>query len=155
MYDRQVKALKPKSLRGRRGLRVARAVPTQCYNLTAVPPGKRAFPFHNHQVNEEMFSVLAGSGEIRIGDETFPIRTGDIIACPAGGHETAHQIINSGSQELRYLAISTQQSAEIAEYPDTGRFGVLAEMAQNSNETARMLMFVGREEQSLSYWEEE
>ena len=125
------------------------------YNLTAVPPGERAFPFHNHQVNEEMFFVLAGSGEIRIGDETFPIRTGDIIACPAGGHETAHQIINTGSQELRYLAISTQQSPEIAEYPDTGRFGVLAEMAQNSNETARMLMFVGREEQSLSYWEEE
>jgi uncharacterized cupin superfamily protein len=25
------------------------------YNVTAVPPGKRAFPFHNHQVNEEMF----------------------------------------------------------------------------------------------------
>jgi uncharacterized cupin superfamily protein len=43
-----------------------------------------------------------GSGKIRIGDETFPIRTGDIIACPAGGHETAHQIVNTGSQELRY-----------------------------------------------------
>jgi len=83
--------------------------------------------------------VLAGSGEIRIGDETFPIRAGDIIACPAGGHETAHQIINTESQELRYLAISTQQSPEIAEYPDTGRFGVLAEMAQNSNETVGCL----------------
>jgi hypothetical protein len=34
-------------------------------------------------------------------------------------------------------------------------FGVLAEMAQKSNETARMLMFVGREQQSLNYWEEE
>jgi uncharacterized cupin superfamily protein len=56
---------------------------------------------------------------------------------------------------LRYLAVSTQKSPEIAEYPDTGRFGVLAEMAQQSNETARMLIFVGREEQSLSYWEEE
>ena len=47
------------------------------------------------------------------------------------------------------------QSPEIAEYPDTGRIGVLAEMAQKSNETARMLMFVGREEQSLNYWQEE
>ena len=46
------------------------------------------------------------------------------------------------------------QSPEIAEYPDTGGFGVLAEMAQKSNETARMLMFVGREQQSLNYWEE-
>lgn len=28
------------------------------YNVTAVPPGKRAFPLHNHRVNEEMFFVL-------------------------------------------------------------------------------------------------
>jgi uncharacterized cupin superfamily protein len=86
------------------------------YNVTAVPPGKRAFPFHNHQVNEEMFFVLAGSGEVRIGAETFPIRKGDIIACPAGGHATAHQIVNTGSEELRYLAVapsSCQRSLNI------------------------------------------
>ena len=41
------------------------------YNLTAVPPGKRAFPFHNHRVNEEMFFILEGTGEVRIGcDDT-------------------------------------------------------------------------------------
>jgi uncharacterized cupin superfamily protein len=28
------------------------------YNLTVVPPGKRAFPFHNHHINEEMFVVV-------------------------------------------------------------------------------------------------
>jgi uncharacterized cupin superfamily protein len=54
------------------------------YNITAIPKGKRAFPFHNHQVNEEMFFVLAGHGEIRIGDGAFPIKEGDIIACPCG-----------------------------------------------------------------------
>lgn len=125
------------------------------YNVTAVPPGKRAFPFHNHQVNEEMFFVLAGSGEVRIGAETFPIRKGDIIACPAGGLDTAHQIVNTGSEELRYLAVSTQQSPEVAEYPDTGRFGVLAELAPDVGGTPRMLMFVGREVHSLNYWEGE
>jgi uncharacterized cupin superfamily protein len=41
------------------------------YNITSIPKGKRAFPFHNHQVNEEMFLVLAGHGEIRIGDGAF------------------------------------------------------------------------------------
>ena len=35
------------------------------YNITAVPPGKRAFPLHNHHVNEEMFFILSGSGELR------------------------------------------------------------------------------------------
>jgi hypothetical protein len=38
-------------------------------NLTVVPPGKRAWPFHNHRVNEEMFVVLEGEGEAdRCGD---------------------------------------------------------------------------------------
>jgi uncharacterized cupin superfamily protein len=44
------------------------------YNLTVVPPGKRAFPFHSHRVNEEMFFVLEGEGEVRIGKDTYPIR---------------------------------------------------------------------------------
>jgi uncharacterized cupin superfamily protein len=35
------------------------------YNITAVPPGKRAWPFHNHPAKEEMFFVLQGSGEVR------------------------------------------------------------------------------------------
>lgn len=123
------------------------------YNITAIPPGKRAFPFHNHQMNEEMFFILAGSGEIRIGADTHPVRAGDIIACPPGGPETAHQIINSGTEELRFLAVSTKLSPEVAEYPDTGRFGVLAEMAPDTAGTPRMLMFVGEEGKSLDYWE--
>src|SRR5215470_14882191 len=123
------------------------------YNITAVPPGKRAFPFHNHQVNEEMFFVLAGAGEIRIGRETYPIRAGDIIACPAGGPETAHQILNTGAEELRYLAVSTKLSPEIAEYPDTGRFGVLADLAPGADGKPRMFAFMAREGESLDYWE--
>ena len=50
------------------------------YNVTAVPPGKRAFPYHSHRVNEEMFFILAGTGEVRIGDRTYPLRRGDIVA---------------------------------------------------------------------------
>src|SRR4030095_9186050 len=60
------------------------------YNVTVVPPGKRAFPFHSHHVNEEMFFILQGSGEVRIGARTYPLRSGDFVACLAGGPETAH-----------------------------------------------------------------
>jgi uncharacterized cupin superfamily protein len=125
------------------------------YNITAIAPGKRAYPFHNHHINEEMFFVLSGSGEIRIGSETFLIKQGNVIACPCGGPETAHQIINTGTEELRYLGVSTRLSPDVAEYPDTGRFGVLAEMAPNPDGTPRMLMFLGRESESLKYWEGE
>ena len=67
------------------------------YNITAVPPGKSAFPLHNHHINEEMFFILQGSGEVQIGEETYPVRVGDFIACPPGGKERAHMIINTGT----------------------------------------------------------
>lgn len=125
------------------------------YNVTAVPPGKAAFPFHCHRVNEEMFFILEGSGEVRIGTVTHPIRQGDFIACPPGGPDSAHQIVNTGSTELRYLAVSTKLSPEIAEYPDSGKFGVLAEFAPGPDGKPRGFRFVSRENLSVDYWEGE
>jgi uncharacterized cupin superfamily protein len=115
------------------------------YNLTVVEPGARVFPFHNHRVNEEMFFILEGEGEVRIGSETYPTKKGDIIACPPGDASTAHQIINTGSEEMRYLAVSTKESPEIADYPDSGKFGILTDNFR----------YVGRLDQSLNYWEGE
>lgn len=125
------------------------------YNITAVPPGKAAFPFHNHRVNEEMVFVLDGSGEIRIGGSTYPLRAGDVVALPPGGRDTAHQIVNTGAGELRYLAVSTKLSPELAEYPDSGKFGVLAELPAGADGKPQRFMFVGREGESLNYWEGE
>lgn len=124
------------------------------YNLTVVPPGKRAFPFHNHCVNEEMFFVVDGEGEVRIGEAVYPICSGDVVACPAGGKETAHQIINTGAAELRYLAVSTRIYPEVAEYPDSGKFGVLAEYPSPDGQPRRFL-FVGRENLNINYWDGE
>jgi uncharacterized cupin superfamily protein len=125
------------------------------YNITAVPPGKRAFPFHNHRVNEEMFFVLQGTGELRFGGETYPLRPGDVIACPAGGRDYAHQIVNSGAEQMRYLAISTKLSPEIAEYPDSNKFGVLAQFEEEAGGAPRMFYHIGREGEGLDYWEGE
>lgn len=91
------------------------------YNLTVVPPGKVQCPFHVHRAEEEMFLILEGEGELRFGDKRYPIRKHDVIACPAGGAEVAHQIINTGAAELRYLALSTLAPVEVCEYPDSGK----------------------------------
>jgi uncharacterized cupin superfamily protein len=125
------------------------------YNLTVVPPGKRAFPFHNHRVNEEMFFVVEGEGEIRIGSQRHRIRAGDVVACPPGGVESAHQIVNTSAAELKYLAVSTKISPEFVDYPDTGRFGLLVEEPAAADGTPRVTRFVGRLSQSLPYWEGE
>ena len=125
------------------------------YNITAVPPGKSAFPFHNHWMNEEMVFVLQGTGTIRIGPDKHPIRSGDVIALPAGGKETAHEIINTGDDELRYLAVSTKLSPEVGEYPDSGKFGVFAEAPAGPDGKPHVFRFIGRDGQSLNYWEGE
>jgi len=66
-----------------------------------------------------MFFIVAGSGTLRYGAETRKIRAGDVICCPTGGPETAHQIINDSDAELRYLSISTKVQPEVCEYPDS------------------------------------
>lgn len=124
------------------------------YNVTALAPGKRGFPRHNHRVNEEMFFVLEGAGEIRIGDTVYPIQAGDVIACPPGGPEAAHQITNTGEVELRYLAVSTKMLPEIVQYPDSGKFGILAEFTGAPGEKPKGFRFVSRESDSLPYWED-
>ncbi len=90
--------------------------------LHVVPPGKTAFPFHRHHGCDEMFLVLAGAGEYRLGEERLPIRAGDCLGAPAGG--APHQIVNTGAEELRYLGFSNNGVADAVEYPDSGKISV-------------------------------
>ena len=93
------------------------------YSYDVVPPGKCACPFHSHRAEEEMFFVVRGEGTLRYGGETRKIRTGDVICCPTGGPETAHQIVNDSDAPLAYLSVSTRMPAEVCEYPDSGKVG--------------------------------
>jgi len=96
------------------------------YNLTVLAPGKAQCPFHSHREEEEMFLVLDGEGELRFGNQRFNIRKHDVIACPTGDPTVAHQIINTGTVPLRYLALSNLSGTEICEYPDSNKVGVFA-----------------------------
>jgi uncharacterized cupin superfamily protein len=124
------------------------------YNVTVVAAGRRAFPLHNHRANEEMFFVIAGEGELRIGGERHAIRAGDVICCPPGGPETAHQILNTSKAELKYLAVSTRLTPEIAEYPDSAKFGVFGEFTGGDGKP-QIFRFLGRGQQSVDYWDGE
>lgn len=101
-----------------------------------------------------MIFVLDGSGEVRIGENTYPIRQGDFVCTTVGGPETAHQVINSGDTELRYLAVSTRIYPEVCEYPDSGKFGLMAEYPGVDGKP-KAFRFVGKAEQNLDYWVDE
>jgi len=96
------------------------------YNLTVLPPGKVQCPFHCHYGEEEMFLILEGEGELRFGEERYAIRRHDVIACPPGGADVAHQIINTGTTTMRYLALSTLVEVDASEYPDSQKILVVS-----------------------------
>jgi uncharacterized cupin superfamily protein len=123
--------------------------------VTVVPPGKKAFPFHVHHNLHELFIVLEGTGEYRFGKETFPIRAGDILAAPAGkGAEMAHQIVNTGTGELKYLGVSDKPTTDVCEYPDSGKFAVTSRFDWN-NPKAGGIRYVGRLDSGVDYFDGE
>ena len=115
------------------------------YACDVVPPGKRSCPFHSHRGEEEMFFIVKGMGVLRYGDEIRKIRAGDVICCPAGGPETAHQIINDSESDLVYLSISNSLPADICEYPDSGKIGAFS----------GGLRHMTRADEQLDYWADE
>ena len=125
------------------------------YGLVVLPPGKRGWPAHSHRVNEEAFFIFEGKGEVRIGKEIYPVKKGDFIANPPGGAETAHQIRNtSKTADLKYLAISTRESPEIVDYPDSGKIGVSLVRAGPDGKPQRW-WHLSSSEITLTYWDGE
>jgi len=89
-------------------------------NWMRVPPGRTAVPFHGHRLEDEVFFVLSGSGVLRYGDDLVDVAEGDCIACPRGSGE-AHQLLNTGEQDLVYLAMGPREPEEVCFYPDSGK----------------------------------
>lgn len=125
-------------------------------SLDVLPPGKRGCPYHLHHAQEEMFIILEGEGTLRVAGEMLPLRTGDVVFIPPGP-DYPHQIINTSAAPLKYLSISTQELPEICEYPDSGKFLAKhdSEPSPALNDASRKLRFLGRQGDSLNYWDGE
>jgi uncharacterized cupin superfamily protein len=121
-------------------------------NVTRVPPGKAAFPFHHHYANEEHFFVLSGSGVLRHGDENHDVKKHDYLLHLPGGPERAHQLINTGDEDLVYLAISTNTVPDVVGYPDSAKTNVTT--APYGEENRRYLL-PDASKDSVGYWDHE
>jgi len=64
-----------------------------------LPTGAATTP-HYHPRTEEIYYILAGSGDMRWGEITRRVGPGDAIAIPPG---VTHQIRNVGPETLRFL----------------------------------------------------
>ncbi len=112
--------------------RQAEAVWAGCCLTQTVEPPRRRPDAHADVAGDESAADLeacrraqqdrrrrGGSG----GSGRHAVKTGDLIGCLLGDAGTAHQFVNTGSTELRYLAISSSKDPEICEFPDSGKVG--------------------------------
>jgi len=123
--------------------------------LTILEPGKRAFPFHRHHAIEEMFYIVEGSGEYRYGDEAHAIRPGDLLSAPVGDGTEAHQIVNTGSATMKFLAFSTMDEVDIVEYPDSGKFRAYSAGKGGDPRNARFNRLIGEAKDAAFFQGEE
>lgn len=125
--------------------------------LHVVPPGKAAYPRHAHHANEEMIVVISGTGTYRLGAGSHAVGPGAVCAAPAGtGEEAAHQLVNTGTEELRYLCISTRHDPDVFEYPDSGKIGVASGVPEGAGLRSAAAFHIWRGgEAGLDYWEGE
>ena len=133
------------------GARLARGTAAQKLGASfdILQPGKRGCPYHLHHAQEEMFVILEGSGTLRVAGEMLPIKTGDVIFIPPGP-DYPHQIINTSDKPLKYLSISTRESPEVCEYPDSGKY--LASAVTEDGARFRAVQYANN---SVDYYEGE
>jgi uncharacterized cupin superfamily protein len=123
------------------------------YGVIRLKPGKRAWPYHSHYVIEEFFYVIDGEGTLRHAGEEYPIRKGDFICSPADPDQP-HQIINTSDDDLLYIALSTNDPADVFLYPDSGKYGAYSGKTRNPRDPGSFIVFA-RKETAVDYWDGE
>ena len=122
-------------------------------SLYRVPPGKTAFPYHRHFANEEAIYITAGTGTMRMDDEEIAVRVGDFISLPPEGPN--HQLINTGSEDLEYLCISTMIEPDITIFPDSEKVIAFAGSGPGGDKSARTFNGIYKSSSAVEYYDDE
>lgn len=86
-----------------------------------IPPGKQNFPYHAHSAQWEFYLIVSGNGTVRSEEGSTDIVGGDaFIFAP----NEAHQIVNSGTEDLIYYVIADNPLGESGYYPDSDKWKV-------------------------------
>jgi len=84
-----------------------------------VPPGKEAFIYHDHVLEEEFVYVLSGRGIAEIDGSEYEVGPGDFMGFPTPS--VAHHMRNPFDEDLVYLAGGERREVEIASFPHLGK----------------------------------
>jgi uncharacterized cupin superfamily protein len=87
--------------------------------ISRIPPGKSACPYHSHSAQWEFYHVISGQGSVRHRDGTSTIETGDAFIFPPG---EPHEIINNSEKDLVMYVVADNPIGESCHYPDTEKW---------------------------------
>jgi mannose-6-phosphate isomerase-like protein (cupin superfamily) len=74
-------------------------------DLAELPPGS-SIGSHTHATSEEeLYLILAGTGEMSRNGEVFQVQAGDLIRNPPGG---THSLRNTGSEPLKIFVFELE-----------------------------------------------
>lgn len=92
----------------------------QCaIHFVEVEPNNFAFGYHYHEMNEEAFYIISGTGVVRTQNGEIEVKAGDVITFPSGP-SGAHCIRNSSDVEkLVYIDFDTINIPDLVHFPDT------------------------------------
>lgn len=91
------------------------------FQVRRIPPGAAVCPHHAHLAQWELFVVRRGTGTVRVGDERREVRTGDCFLHLPG---EAHQLINSGPEDLEVFIVADNPPLDACWYPDSQKWGL-------------------------------
>ncbi len=93
--------------------------------IEELAPGKQSSPAHYHIFEEEHVYILEGALTVRIGSDTYEIKTGDYVCFPAG-QKAGHCLVNNSGATCRYVIVGEHNPNEVAVYTNSKKVLVRA-----------------------------
>ena len=120
------------------------------FDFRRLNPGSYSFPYHFHYNAEELFIIISGSATLRTPDGFQTVSEGDVVFFGMG-EGGAHQLYNNTTEPCLYFDLKTDRGADLCEYPDSGKLGVVPSRLVFEKQT-QVGYFKG-EEDADSNWE--
>ncbi|MDL2248702.1 cupin domain-containing protein [Tyzzerella sp. OttesenSCG-928-J15] len=73
-------------------------------SFNCTPAGKFTPFVHAHKLNEEIYIILSGNGQLKVDDEEFSIEEGNVIRIAPSGMRA----FKAGDKDLTYICIQAQ-----------------------------------------------
>ena len=89
-------------------------------------PGEPEYAYHFHHGSDELLIVLRGEPKLRLRDGERTLREGDVVPLPRGV-DGGRAISNTSNAVARVLILSSNADPDVAEYPETGKIGVITD----------------------------